>query len=203
MESKFSLSMKEIGRYEVIKENIEKRLKVVEVAKILGLSERQVYRIKARVREKGIKGLIHRLRGRSSKRKVSEKIRDEVVNLYQTKYYGFNINHFTEFLAEQEGIKLSRETVRKMLREEGKYPKKPKKRPKHRVRREPMPKEAISMQLDASKHLWIPEIDRNIYLIAIIDDATNRIEAARIVSSDSTIENMRLLKEFFQRKGCL
>ena len=201
MEGRISLSMKEMGRYEVIKESLEKRLEVAEAAKILGLSERQVYRIRARVREEGISGVIHRLRGKSSGRRIKNELKDKIINLYQSKYYEFNINHFTEFLEKEEGIKVSRETVRKILRQEGIYPKKPKKRPKHRMRREPMPKEGILMQLDTSEHVWIPEMGKEICLIAIIDDATNRIEAAKIALSDSTIENMKLLREFFKRRG--
>jgi transposase len=196
-----TISMKEMSRYEVIRESLEKRIKVAEAAEVLGLSERQVYRIRARVREQGLKGVIHGLKGKSSKRRLADEIRDKIISLYENKYYDFNINHFTEFLEREEGIKVSRETVRKILRQEDKYPRKPRRRPKHRMRREPMPKEGILMQLDTSEHVWIPEMGKEIYLIAIVDDATNRIEAAKIVLSDSTIENMKLLKEFFERRG--
>lgn len=200
MEERIILSMKEEKRYEVVKESLAGKIKVKQAAEVLGLSERQVYRIRRRVREEGIKGVIHRLRGKRSKRRLSEELRAKIKGLYQQKYYDFNINHFTEFL-ELEGIKVSRESVRKILREAGIYWKKPKRQPKHRIRREPMPKEGIMSQLDTSEHLWLPRIGRNIYLIAIIDDATNKIQNARIVYTDSTIENMRLLKGFFEEKG--
>ena len=43
MEGRISLSMKEIGRYEVIRESLEKRIKVVEAAKILWGYQRGKY----------------------------------------------------------------------------------------------------------------------------------------------------------------
>lgn len=42
---------------------------------------------------------------------------------------------------------------------------------------------------------------KQVYLIAIIDDATNRVEGAEFVERDTTVNNMKLLKEFFQRRG--
>jgi transposase len=65
----------------------------------------------------------------------------EVKRLYATKYTGFNITHFTEYLNEKEGVSISRESVRKILRENNLYLKKPKKQLRHRTKREPMPKE--------------------------------------------------------------
>ena len=41
---------------------------------VLGVSERQCYRIKARVKQQGVKGVVHGNRGRAYKRKVKEKV---------------------------------------------------------------------------------------------------------------------------------
>jgi hypothetical protein len=54
-----SLTMEEAHRYKVISE-------VNEAAEILGLSQRQVYRIKERIQKEGSKGVIHRSKGRKS-----------------------------------------------------------------------------------------------------------------------------------------
>jgi len=42
-----------------------------------------------------------------------------IVELAQGKYRGFNDHHLTEKLADTEGIQISRETVRQLLRAEG------------------------------------------------------------------------------------
>jgi len=61
-----TLTMKEQTRYEVIKESLKKRIKIKEASIMLGISVRQVYRIRKRVKEEGVKGIIHRLRSRPS-----------------------------------------------------------------------------------------------------------------------------------------
>ncbi|MGR3176559.1 MAG: helix-turn-helix domain-containing protein [Candidatus Anammoxibacter sp.] len=48
----YNLTMNEISKYKTIKEVIEGYLKAEEASKILGISERQVYRIKSRGRRR-------------------------------------------------------------------------------------------------------------------------------------------------------
>jgi transposase len=116
-----SLTMEEAGRYEIISQVNEGYLKVKEAADILGLSQRQVYRIKARVQREGLKGVIHRSKGRKVPRWLPEKTRDKIDHLYRTKYRGFNLTHMTEFLNVEEKIAVSRESVRQILLEKGSY----------------------------------------------------------------------------------
>ena len=200
-EGVITLTMKEQARYEVIKESLKKRIRVKEASIMLGISVRQVYRVRKRVKEEGIRGVAHKLRGRPSPKRIPEHLQDNIKQLYKEKYTGFNISHFTEYLKEEEGIKVSREYVRKLLRKEGEYTRKPKKQPKHRIRREPMPCEGMLSQLDTSEHAWLEGLGKNTYLILVIDDATNKIQNAKFVLSDTSIENMKVLEEFFKKKG--
>lgn len=131
-----SLTMQEAQRYKVISEMKEGYLKVREAAEILGLSQRQVYRIKARFGKEGPKGIIHRSKGKKTPRWLREKVRDKIDHLYKTKYRGFNLTHMTEFLNQEEGIKVSRESVRQILLGKGSYVEK-RRYPKHRRWREP------------------------------------------------------------------
>lgn len=154
MEETITLTMKEQKKYEAIRESLKGIIRVKEAAMLLKLSERQVYRLRGRVKEEGIKGVIHKLRGKQSSRKISFNTEEQVKRLYITEYNNLNITHFTEFLNEKEKVFISREKTRKILRQNNLYPKKPKKQPKHRIRREPMPKEGILSQLDTSEHLF-------------------------------------------------
>jgi transposase len=92
---------------------------VVQAALVMGVSERQCYRVKARVDKAGAKGVVHGNRGRRCKRKTKKKVVRRVVALGRGKYQGFNDHHLTEKLKEQEQIDLSREKVRCILRAEG------------------------------------------------------------------------------------
>ena len=196
-----TLTMRDITRYQVVEASLAGRTQVRAAASVLGISERQMYRLRARVREEGAKGVVHRLRDRPSHRRLSEAVWEAVVRLYEDKYRGFNMSHFTEYLNEEEGILISRETVRRILRTSGVYDRKARKRPKHRCSREPMAQEGQMTQMDTSFHRWLPGVDRRLNLICLVDDATNKIQAAWFVERDTTIENMRVLKMYFRSRG--
>jgi len=195
-----NLTMKEVARYKVITEVIQRHLKVKDAAKILKRSERQVYRIKARVKKEGAKGVIHKTKGKRGPRWLTDKTKDKINKLYKTKYEGFNLTHMTEFLNETEKIKVSRESLRQILIDFGSYT--PwKKQPKHRQWREPSVKEGQMLQFDTSDHDWLETRGPKLYLIGGIDDATSSCPGARFAVSDSTIENMRVLKYIVETKG--
>jgi len=61
----------------------------------------------AAYRGEGAAGLAHGNRGRKPVHTLDEEIREQVVELAQTKYEGFNHQHLAEFLGEQEGLVLS------------------------------------------------------------------------------------------------
>ncbi len=195
-----NLTMKEANRYKIISEVIEGYLKVKEAADRLRLSERQTYRIKAEVIKKGIKGIIHKSKGKNKPISLTQKIKDKIAQFYKTKYKGFNITHMTEFLNEDEKIKVSRESVRQILLESGDYIK-TKKQPKHRQWREPCAREGQMMQFDTSDHDWLEHRGPKLCLIGGIDDATSKCPGARFALKDSCIENMRVLKYIVETKG--
>lgn len=76
-----TLTMKEQKRIEIIEKVFRGELVVADAGLVLGVSERQFYRIKARVKKEGAKGVIHGNRGRPCKRKVKEKIEKRIVEL--------------------------------------------------------------------------------------------------------------------------
>ncbi len=128
---------------------------MAKAALVLGVSDRQCYRIKARVTRKGARGVVHGNRGRASKRKVKEKTLKRIVELAKGKYRGFNDHHLTEKLMEYEGIELSREKVRRTLRACGILSPRKKRAPKHRSRRERRAAEGMMLQVDGSAHDWL------------------------------------------------
>ena len=113
---RFLMSQKELQRYHVVSKTIEGRMSTKEAAEMLGLSQRQVFRQKAKIKASGPQEIIHGNRGRSPATAKPEHLMQRVRQLYQTVYRGFNITHFTEKLNEVEGIQVSRETSRKELR---------------------------------------------------------------------------------------
>jgi len=86
----------------------------------LGLSVRWVRALLVRLRTRGDAGLRHGLRGRQSNRRTPETVKRRVVGLYRQKkrvklWHDYGPTLALEELAEQHGIAISRETLRKWL----------------------------------------------------------------------------------------
>jgi transposase len=156
MENTIVLTMKEERRVEVIQRVFRAEMTMVEAALVLRVTERQSYRIKAKIREEGVRGVIHGDRGRRCAWKLSEKAERKIVEAARGKYRGFNDHHLTEKLAQEEGIKLSREKVRRVLRAQGISSPRKRRAPKHRSRRERREAEGMIVQIDGSPHDWHP-----------------------------------------------
>lgn len=197
---RWHMSRKELTRYKVIEDTLEGYLSAGEAAKQLSLSRRHILRLKRKLNEQGIEGLIHGNRGKPSPQRTSTQLRDTINDLYQGKYAGFNLSHFTEMLEEREQIFISRETVRTILLEKGSYEKK-KRYPKHRSWREPMPREGMMLQYDASDHDWLEGRCLTMKLLGGIDDATKNVPWAQFVYEDTVEENMATFENIVKKKG--
>src|SRR5712664_3408207 len=115
----FTLSQKELQRVSVISACIKGDLACASAAELLCLSVRQIKRLKKRLREAGEAALAHANRGRPSHRRLPDLTRLAVLRLARFKYAGFSDHHLAEKLNEVEGLSLGRETLRRLLRQEG------------------------------------------------------------------------------------
>ena len=125
---------------------------MAEAAMVLGVSERQSFRLKARIRKEGVRGVIHGNRGRSSPRKLPANTHRRIVELARGKCRGFNDHHLAEKLVEAEGIRVSRETVRQILRAAGLASPRKRRPRRHRARRVRRAAEGMLLQVDGSPH---------------------------------------------------
>jgi transposase len=205
---KVTLTMKEKQRVSIVCELLKKRknksgdrLTVVQAAPCLGLSERQVFRLKARYRKQGSPGLAHGNRGRASDRKMSEEKEDRIVKLAQGKYQGFNDTHLTEKLNEVEGIPVSRPKVQRLLRQRGMASVKKKRRSLHRTRRERKPQEGLMLQTDGSPHDWLEGRGPRMSLLGLIDDATSDVPTGFFDEEETSWGYFKLFYEAFSQKG--
>jgi transposase len=182
-----TLTMKEEKRLEIIQRVFRGELTVVEAGLILGVSERQCYRLKARITEQGAKGVVHGNRGRPCKRKAKDKTIERIVKLARGKYQGFNDRHLTEKLSEEERIKFSRETIRRILRSHGIGSPKKRRGVKHRSRRDRKEAEGMMLQVDGSPHDWLQGRGPALCLIGAIDDATSCLVGAQSLQMSQEI----------------
>jgi hypothetical protein len=172
----FLMSGVDRKRLKVISMVCEKRIKQREAAEKLEISERQARRLVRRYKKEGDKGLVHRLRGRPSARRIESHVMEEVVDIYAEKYKGFGPTLAHEKFVEIEGLELSRESLRKQLLEAGLW-EISRKSKKHRHWRERKKYRGEMVQMDGSHHDWLEGRGPLLVLMGYIDDATGVVYA--------------------------
>ncbi|HUX01212.1 MAG TPA: ISNCY family transposase [Phycisphaerae bacterium] len=194
------MSRKERDRLKVVAALAERRLRQRAAAGLVGLSERQVRRILVRYRAEGDAGLVHRARGRPSNRRVPETLRRRVMGRVVRQYRDFGPTLATEKLAERDGLRVSRETLRGWMMAEGLW--KPR-RPRREVHlwRPRRPSFGELVQMDTSEHAWFEgRGDAEPVLVKMIDDATSRT-LLRFFPADTTEANLQMLGLWLRRHG--
>jgi transposase len=142
----------------------------------LGLSIRQVQRLKKRGRIQGIESILHRNRGRKPAFAVPNETRDLILVLYREKYSHYNFSHFNDVLSQETGILVSRSSISRIVRDGGFKSPKSTRRPKQHRSREARPYEGELAQMDASQYDWLSN-GSSLHLHGAIDDATGKILA--------------------------
>ena len=99
--------MNENEKYETIKELVEHGGNKKRIAIKLDLCERQINRLIKLYKEKGKSGFVHGNRSKKPVNTIDKTISENIVLLYTNKYQGFNFRHFTDYLHEEEKIKVS------------------------------------------------------------------------------------------------
>jgi transposase len=197
----FALSQKELQRVSVISACVQGNMACARAALLLSLSIRQVRRLKKRLREDGEAALAHANRGRPSPRRLPAQVRRSVLRLARTTYAGFNDHHLCEKLCEVEGFSLSRETLRRLLRQAGLGSPRQRRAPAHRQRRLRSPREGELVQLDGSPHDWLQGRGPRLTALGLQDDATGKILAAQFFPTESAFGYLWLLRQLLRRYG--
>lgn len=196
---KLLVTMKDIQRYKVLKDVLDKKLKGVEAAQILGLTPVHISRIKAKLLRGGFEEILRKLPPSPPNKKIPESGLEKILKLRKELYYDFNILHFMDKLHEVHKIPYCYESIRQLLIKNNLHS--PKKKKKiHRQRRR-MPKAGMLVQMDSSQHFWLPLVEDQWWLIAMIDDATNEIPYAQFFFKDTLLNNMHVLRRFIELKG--
>jgi transposase len=118
-EREMRVSQRELHRLHVVRLTLEGRESVGKGAKLLGISARQMKRLRRKIKERGAEGLLHGNRGKGTWNKTASQRMQKVIALARGRYRGLNDTHLTEKLKEKEKIEVSRATVRRVLREAG------------------------------------------------------------------------------------
>jgi transposase len=171
-----------------------------DAASLLGVSERQLWRLRSAFSAAGPAGLVHGNRGRPAARRIDDGVRDRIVELREA-YGEVNDTHFTELLAEREGIVIGRESLRGILRDAGIPSARRRRPPRYRSRRPRMAAEGALLQLDGSRHLWLGDRGPWCTLVGAIDDATGKVPAAVFREQEDAAGYLTILRTTVETFG--
>ncbi len=192
------MSLDERIRLEVIGRVKRAELTIVESAELMGVSLRQARRIWKRFKAEGDKGLVHKLRGLPSNRRLSPDVVDRAIKRHQERYADFGPTLACEKLAE-EGLELSPDTLTALLKERGLW-QRVRRRGRHRKRRERRACLGSMVQMDGSHHDWFEGRGPQCVLMVIIDDATN-LTYARLYPAESMEAAFDVFGRWVLRQG--
>jgi transposase len=201
MDRLLEMSAKELNRLEVMQRLSKKQMSQKEAGRILGLSVRQIKRLLNTYRRQGAPGLVSKHRGRKGNNRLSEEVKRKALNVLKTKYKGFGPTLAHEKLVEKEKLKLSDESVRKLMIAEDLWkPRKAKKVVIHQLReRRACFGELI--QIDGSPHDWFEGRASGCVLLVFIDDATGKLVQLLFVESESFFSYCQAAEGYFKQYG--
>lgn len=114
-----TLTQEEGRRLHVLTRLEGNQITVAQAPEALGLTARQVRRLRVGLRRAGPVALIHGNRGRRSPHRLPEPLRTQILALARGRYAALNDHHLTEKLTTVEGLAVSRATVQRILRAAG------------------------------------------------------------------------------------
>ena len=200
-EQEFRVRQREIHRMHVVRLTIEGRETVGGAAKLLGISARQVKRLRRKMKERGDEGLLHGNRGKAAWNKTASEKINQVLELARGRYQGLNDSHLTEKLKEKEKIALSRPLVRTILRQAGIAAVRKRGVKRHYKRRERKAQEGALLLWDGSPHRWFGKEQGEWSLMAVVDDATGALLSGVFAREEDAQSYLTCLRQIVLEKG--
>ena len=191
-----TLNEKQRRRCEIITRLIANKISSSEASELLGVTERQVRRIRRRYEADGLETLVHGNQGRPSPRCTKPALIEQLHELAGPtgRYHDFNVSHLAELLARDEGLQLARSTLSRLLIAHHIRPPRITRTVVKRMQRERKSAEGLMLQTDASPHDWLEGRAPAMDLLGAIDDATGKVVYAHFRPSEDQIGYLLMLR---------
>ena len=197
----YRMSEKEIKKTEIMSQLAEKQITQRMAAEHLGISVRQVKRLWNKYQKHGAEGLINKSRGKPSHNQLDEEVKKRVVELILERYRDFGPTLATEKLLEVHGIKISDESVRKIMIAEGLWKHRRKRKLRVFQMRERRACFGELVQIDGSDYHWFEERGPRCTLLVFVDDATGRLVELWFAPHESFFGYCEASRNYFERYG--
>lgn len=172
----------------------------VQVAQGLRLSVRQVRRLRRTLERGGPEALIHGNRGRVSPRRIEASLRTRIEVLLGDAEARLNDSHLAD-LMQDEGARVSADTVRRVRRELGLAARQRHRPSKHRRRRERQARRGSMVLVDGSPFRWLGEEQPEWTLLGGLDDATGAILSLVFRPQEDLHGYAQVFREVFTTHG--
>ncbi len=192
------MSAKERIRLDAMQRVRRGEMTVVAASELMEVSLRQGRRLWKRFVSQGDAGLVHRLRGRASNRRVDEDVAQRIIKRHQEMYADFGPTLACEKLAA-EGMVVSPNTLSGLLKARGLWVRQ-RRRGKHRKRRERRSSLGSLVQMDGSHHDWFEGRGDKCVLMVMIDDATS-LTYARFYPAETTDAAFDVFGRWVNQRG--
>ncbi|MFP3615095.1 ISNCY family transposase, partial [Paraburkholderia sp. SIMBA_050] len=193
--------MRELDRLKVIQAVVDTGLKPGRAADRLGLTVRQIERLVIRYRESGAAGLVSRKRSRPGNRRLDDDEAQRALAIIREYYADFGPTLACEKLHECHGIRLAKETVRRLMTDAGLWVPRRQRPPKvyqPRARRSCL---GELIQIDGSEHPWFEDRAPQCTLLVYVDDATSRLMHVLFTATESTFSYFEATRAYIERHG--
>lgn len=200
-EEYLTMSHREVDRLAVIQRVMDKKLKQHEAAAQLALTTRQIKRLVRRYRDIGAAGLISRRRGKPPNNAIPTETQTQILTLVRTHYLDFGPTFACEKLQTRHGYRLSAETLRQWMIDDGIWEPKSRRSPQVHQRRLRRARLGELIQIDGSPHDWFESRGPYCTLLVFIDDATSCLLALRFVTAETTRGYMQTLGDYLEAHG--
>ena len=172
-----TLSSKHLRKAEILTQLVSGKISTLEAAQLLGVTTRQVRRLRHRFTSEDLSSVVHANTGRLP---VNATAPDLIERLRAAAgrggiYHDFNISHLCEVLARGQEIHLARSTLSRLLSRHGIRPCARLRSELKRTRRERRSQEGAMLQIDGSPHDWLEGRAPRMALLGAVDDATGKI----------------------------
>ena len=179
-----SLTTEQLNRLNVINQANAGFITVQVAAEKLGLTERQVQRLKKEVRENGAAALVHKNTNLTPAHALPEKTKKKILEIRgKPGYNKANFRHFQELLETVHKIKISYSALYRLLKGEGINSPKIRRRFKAHRRRKRRNQAGDLVQMDASPFDWL-STGVTLNLHGVIDDATGQVTGLYICQNE-------------------
>jgi hypothetical protein len=198
-----TLSTRQQRRAEVLTRLSAGQLSTRDAAQLLGVTPRQVQRLRRRFSAHGLPSVVHGNAGRAPVNRTDPAVVERLAVLCGAggKYHDFNVSHLSDLLARDEEIRLPRSTLSRLLRVAGvRAPRLPRAEVK-RMRRERKGAEGMMLQIDATPFDWLEGRGPRMALAAAVDDATSKIIYGSFRPTEDQAGYLLMLRALAERHG--